>query len=112
MIGLKGNQPTLLEDVSLYFQEFSAELPWLPERDEWIGLKAVGSAHSTITRNGAASVDTRFFVTSLTGLDRFSYAVRKHWSIENQLHWALDVIFDEDSSGARKDMTPLNLNVL
>ena len=41
-----------------------------------------------------------------------SYAVRKHWSIENQLHWCLDVIFDENSSKARKDMYPLNLNVL
>ncbi len=27
-------------------------------------------------------------------------------------HWCLDVIFDEDSSRARKDMSPLNLNVL
>ena len=45
-------------------------------------------------------------------IDRFAYAVRKHWSIENQLHWCLDVIFDEDSSKARKDMSPLNLNVL
>ena len=51
-------------------------------------------------------------MTSLTDIDSFAYAVRKHWSIENQLHWCLDVIFDEDSSKARKDMPPLNLNVL
>ncbi len=60
----------------------------------------------------AFATDTRFFITSLTDIDRFAYAVRKHWSIENQLHWALDVIFEEDSSRARKDMSPLNLNVL
>ena len=136
VIGLKGNQPTLLEDVSLYFQDFGKELPslvtrdkghgriekreyrlltdlsWLPERSEWAGLRAVGSVRSTVTRNGTTSTDTRFFITSLTEIDRFAYAVRKHWSIENQLHWCLDVIFDEDSSKARKDMSPLNLNVL
>ena len=48
----------------------------------------------------------------MTDLDHFAYAVRKHWAVENQLHWCLDVIFDEDSSRARKNMSPLNLNVL
>lgn len=136
VIGLKGNQPTLLEEVSLYFRDFSEELPylvtrdkghgriekreyrlltdlsWLPERSEWAGLKGVGSVCSTVTRNGISSTDTRFFLTSLTNIERFSYAVRKHWSIENQLHWSLDVVFDEDASRARKDMSPLNLNIL
>ena len=131
VIGLKGNQPALLEDVSLYFQDFSKELPclitrdkdhgrvekreyrlltdlfWLLERSEWEGLKAVGSVRSTITRSGVTSTDTRFFITSLTDIERFSYAVRKHWSIENQLHWCLDVIFDEDASRAKKDLSPL-----
>ena len=37
---------------------------------------------------------------------------RKQWAIENQLHWSMDIIFDEDSSRARKDFSPLNLNVL
>ncbi|MDO4988684.1 MAG: ISAs1 family transposase [Synergistes sp.] len=50
--------------------------------------------------------------TTLTDINEFSDAVRKHWSIENQLHWNLDVIFREDASRARKDNSPLNLNVL
>ena len=132
MIGLKGNQPALLEDISLYFRDFSKELPslvtsdkdhgriekreyrlltdlsWLPERSEWAGLKAVGSVRSTVSRDDTTSSDMRFFITSLTDIKRFSYAVRKHWAIENQLHWSLDVIFGEDASKARKDMSPLN----
>ena len=128
---MKGKQPALLEDVSLYFQDFSkglpslatrdkdhgrmekreyrllTDLPWLPERSDWSGLKAVGSVRSTVTRNGTASIDTRFFINSLTDINRFSYAVRKYWAIENQLHWPLDVIFDEDSSRARKDFSHL-----
>ncbi len=88
------------------------DLSWLPESSDWAGLEAVGCVCSTVTRNGAVSTNTRFFITSLTDINRFSYAVRKHWSIKNQLHWPMDVIFEEDSSMARKNMSPLNMNVL
>ena len=136
VIGLKGNQPALLEDVSLYFEHFKSELPcfvtrmkdhgrierreyrllselsWLPQRQDWDGLQAVGMATSVVVRDGKTTTDTRYFLSSVTNVERFAYAVRKHWAIENQLHWCLDVIFDEDSSRVRKDMSPLNLNVL
>ncbi|MCL2052819.1 MAG: hypothetical protein FWG90_00030 [Oscillospiraceae bacterium] len=39
-------------------------------------------------------------------------SVRKHWSIENQLHWHLDITFGEDNARLRKDNSPLNWNVL
>ena len=35
-----------------------------------------------------------------------------HWPVEDQLHWCLDVIFHEDLARARKDLSPLDLNVL
>jgi hypothetical protein len=38
--------------------------------------------------------------------------VRKHWSIENKLHWVLDVALNEDRSRVRKDRAPENLAVL
>lgn len=38
--------------------------------------------------------------------------VRKHWSIENKLHWVLDVALNEDRSRVRKDQAPENLAVL
>jgi hypothetical protein len=38
--------------------------------------------------------------------------IRGHWSIENGLHWSLDVLFREDASQVRKDHGPENLNVL
>jgi hypothetical protein len=53
-----------------------------------------------------------FFKHALTDVSRFADAVRKHWSVENQFHWQLDVTFGEDDSRARKDNSPLNLNVL
>ena len=45
-------------------------------------------------------------------MEEFADAVRKHWAIENQLHWNLDVIFREDSAHIKKDNSPLNMNVL
>lgn len=135
-IALKENQPTLYENVDLYFREFSQELSsyvtkdkdhgrieireyrlltdlsWLPEKEAWSGLQSIGMVKSAVTREGQTSESTRYYLSSLTDLERFSYAVRKHWSIENQLHWCLDVIFDEDGSRARKDNSPLNLNIL
>jgi len=136
IIGLKGNQGTLHDDVELYFQTFAGELPkettlekghgriekreyrlltdisWLSQKEEWANLNAVGIAKSTVTEKGETRSDTRFFITSLTDLPEFSYSVRKHWTIENQLHWCLDVIFREDDARARKDNSPLNMNVL
>jgi predicted transposase YbfD/YdcC len=37
---------------------------------------------------------------------------RSHWTVENQLHWVLDVVLDEDSSRTRKDHAPENLAIL
>ena len=37
---------------------------------------------------------------------------RNHWSVENGLHWVLDMAFREDESRARKDISAENLNVL
>lgn len=136
VIGLKGNQPTLLEDVQLYMKDFHQEIPsyttlekghgrlekreyrlltditWLEQVQEWTNLRGVGMVHATVEENGTVREDTRYFITSLTDLREFSKAVRKHWSIENQLHWCLDVLFREDASKIRKDNAPLNMNVL
>ena len=136
VFGLKGNQPELLEDVRLYFGAFGRAVPrrttldkghgrveereyslladvgWLAQRQRWAGLNGVGRVVSTVWEKGAERTQTRYFVTSLTDVGEFAYAVRRHWSIESQLHWCLDVVFREDASRARKDNSPLNMNVL
>ena len=42
----------------------------------------------------------------------FAQAVRKYWSIENQLHWVLDVSFNEDLSRIRRNNASENMSVL
>jgi predicted transposase YbfD/YdcC len=43
---------------------------------------------------------------------RFAVAVRSHWSIENQLHWQLDVTFQEDQSRVRLGHGDANFSIL
>lgn len=126
----------LYKDAEDYFNEFSSELPiictdekghgqikkceyylltdisWLEQKQEWSGLNDLGMVRSTVTEGDETRVFTRYFITSLIDLNEFSCDARKYWSIENQLHWCLDVIFREDASGARKDNFPLNMNVM
>lgn len=124
-IGLKLNQYALFDDVKDYFDEFEKEsaaaktrekghgrietreyylltdISWLEQKKDWRGLKSVGMVKSSVTKNGETRTDKRYFISSLTSLEEFSNSVRKHWSIENQLHWCLDVIFREDASRAK-----------
>lgn len=87
-------------------------MSWLEQKAEWASLNGLGCVKSFVTESEETHEFTRYFITSLTGINEFADAVIKHWSIENQLHWCLDVIFHEDASRARKDNSPLNLNVL
>ena len=136
VIGLKLNQPALFQDVKDYFDSFENEaqrtktsekghgriekreyylltdIAWLEQKNVWRGLQSVGMVKSYVIENEEMRTDTRYFISSLTEVDEFAYSVRKHWSIENQLHWCLDVIFREDASRAKKDNSPLNMNVL
>lgn len=138
VIGLKGNQKNLYKAVDEYFmynpksadstkknvyeaghgrveqREYwlETDIKWLAQRNEWAGLRSVGMAKSIITRGEKTSFEVRYFITSLTDVEEFAYAVREHWSIENKLHWSLDMIFREDDDLAKKGNAPLNLNIL
>lgn len=73
-------------------------------------LKTVAAIHSTREINGRVEEQTRYFISSLPcDARQIAHAVRTHWSIENSLHWRLDVVFKEDDSRIRKDHAPENL---
>lgn len=58
-------------------------------------------------------ISTRYYLSSAPlSAQAFARAARAHWSIENSLHWVLDVSFDEDNARNRKDHGPENLAIL
>ena len=58
-------------------------------------------------------IEKRYYLLSLDGwVERFAQGVRSHWSIENQLHWSLDVAFNEDDSRIRSCYAPENLALI
>ena len=58
------------------------------------------------------SIEDRYYIASFTGAAKILSAIRSHWGIENQLHWVLDIAFDEDRSRIRKDHGPENFALL
>ena len=78
------------------------------------GLRTLGMVFSERrVGDGPAEAETRFYISSLRPqVKAFAEAVRGHWSIENNLHWVLDVAFQEDASRVRKDHAPENLGLV
>jgi predicted transposase YbfD/YdcC len=79
------------------------------------GIAAIARVTSWRRRTGqpAEKPFVRYFVLSkYLSAKKLLAVVRSHWAIENNMHWILDVAFDEDGSRARKDAAPENLAVL
>ncbi|HEX8202467.1 MAG TPA: ISAs1 family transposase [Isosphaeraceae bacterium] len=81
---------------------------------QWQGLCAVGVTFSERTDSqGRTGLEGRYYILSRRLSAReFAEAVRGHWSIENDLHWQLDVSFGEDACRVRRDHAPANLSVI
>ena len=141
MIGLKGNQPTMLEEMSLLFSAALKSNPrvfqshttvdkqsgrveertcyqtddigWFADREEWAGLRSVCRVDSRRTVKGITSEETRYYISSLPVDPNLALeTIRTHWGIENKLHWTLDVRFREDDSRVRNANAAQNLNVI
>jgi predicted transposase YbfD/YdcC len=65
----------------------------------WKGLAAICMLMSRRVVDGVESIEFRYFIGSFAGTaEEYLGAIRSHWSIENSLHWVLDVVFREDES--------------
>lgn len=138
----KGNQPTLREDLRLFFRE-----PPLDCRDwreaetvnkghgrlevrtllastelneflapTWTGVEQVFCLHRRVQKALVCTQETVYGFSSLTpaqaGPDRLLELIRNHWAIENRLHWRRDVTLREDHCQVRKGAAPRVLAVL
>jgi predicted transposase YbfD/YdcC len=84
-----------------------------PDRNGWIGLRTFARVISTREVKEKTSVETRYYASSLPcNAKIMANAIRQHWSIENSLHWCLDIAFREDESVTRKGNGPENQAIL
>lgn len=141
VLALKENQGSLYRDVADFFADpalasacpecrqtdvghgrieereaRAADAAWLAERHpQWAGLRSIAAITATRTdkKTGQTSTETRFYISSLPpDPTRILGACRSHWSIENNLHWQLDVTFREDECRTRKDHAATNLAMM
>lgn len=91
----------------------SAEVEAELEAAAWPGLQSIGMVEATRTLGDKTTSEQRFYLSSLPPhAEPFAQAVRKHWGVENQLHWSLDVTFREDHSRLRTGHGAENFAVL
>lgn len=138
VFSLKGNQGSLHEDVQTFFTSSlspdvasvsydgghgrietrslraTANIAWLQERHHWAGLQSIIAVTAKREIGTKVTEETRYFISSLDAHDpkRLERVVRAHWAIENNLHWVLDIAFDEDNNRTRKGHSDANLAVI
>lgn len=96
-----------LEQRSCYVSD---NLGWLEGKYHWKDLRTIAMIESKITSGGKTTTERRYFISSLEpDAKQIATAIRSHWSVENSLHWVLDVTLREDDSRVRKDHAPENM---
>ena len=142
LLPLKDNQPTMHEEILMFMEDLvasgareltfsrhvdkghgrvevrrvwhSSDVAWFADRAEWKDLAGFVMVESVRTENGVeGQPERRCFITSLEADARaFRMLVRRHWGIENRLHWVLDVVFLEDQCRARTGYAPENCSTM
>lgn len=137
VIGLKQNQPSLYEDIDLYYKSETNEAfevyksieknagrletrickklkdcSWLELRHNWPGLASVFAVERITEKRGHTSHETCYYISSVNAsAQRLMQLAREHWKIES-LHWMLDVTFSEDDSYFLSENAHKTLNIM
>lgn len=111
---LKETEETASETiVREYF--ITSDIKWFEDRKEWEKLKSIGYEKKTITKKRTKDtiIEERYFLCSIEpAAELFAIVVRRHWHIENGLHWALDIVFREDRLRSKEKNGIHNLGLI
>ena len=90
------------------------DISWFSERSQWKGLSCFICVEAIRTQQGKTSVERHYYLSSVKAISasEFLTLIRGHWSIENKLHWSLDVNFREDDCRIRKGHSSENFSRL
>jgi len=82
----------------------------LVDLDGWRELRTVCMVEYERFEDGEATTERRYYVSSLASdAETLLKATRRHWHIENRMHWVLDVAFQEDQSRIRAGHAAQNM---
>ncbi len=142
LFAVKGNQPTLFEEIRLYFEWAQADpiekrflqtyshteqehgrittwkvstcdAGWFEDKADWPMLHTFIRVERTCIRGEKTSREQAFYISSLQDeASTFHQLIRNHWGIENRLHWSLDVSFHEDDSLMHEKNAVQNMSLL
>ncbi len=91
----------------------SGDLACLGEGHPWPQAKTLALVEAVREINGVASVERRYYISSLQAdAERMGAVVRGHWGVENGLHWSLDVAYGEDQARMRGGNSAENFSIL
>ena len=92
------------------------DLDWVMSQERWKGLGFVAEVtrERVLVRSGKTTTETAWFVGSgkFVCAERVARIIRNHWGIENELHWTLDMAFNEDRARHRARNTAANMSTL
>jgi predicted transposase YbfD/YdcC len=81
--------------------------------DQWPDVAAVIQVNREREVNGKNTSTTHYYLTSLkANAKTLGRLVRRHWAIENELHWVLDVVFGEDAHRTADKNAAANLSTI
>ena len=91
------------------------DISWFADRKDWEKLSSIGYERKTTAGKGTDEkiIEERYFLCSIKPIaGLFAIVVRRHWHIENNLHWALDVVFKEDGLRSKEKNGIHNLGLV
>lgn len=86
------------------------DIDWLYGKQSWKNISMIGMTRNYREINNEVSIQEKYYISDLKlSGQEFAKVVRGHWSIENNLHWILDVRFREDWSLCKEENALKNL---
>ena len=102
------------ESVITYEYYQTEKVNWYEEKNLWDGLKSIGLVKKTIDKSdGTKTEEKRYYISSLLlDIGIFSNTIRKHWNVENKLHWQMDFTFKSDDNTTMNKKALFNLQII
>jgi predicted transposase YbfD/YdcC len=96
------------------------EIEWLYQKDSWKSVRSIVKVRCHTEKMDEKrekwlpeTTFDRYYISSLVlPAHEMGEIIRRHWSIENNLHWVLDITFGEDDDQKKTGNAPLNMNIL